>query len=49
MAEEGAKAILRAVMPSGNGDIADVKLGEIKALLVQLQDVFNEPEPEEGS
>jgi hypothetical protein len=40
--EDGAKAILQAVTPDVQGNEAVRKLDEIKALLVQMQDVFRE-------
>jgi hypothetical protein len=38
--EDGAKAILKAVTPDANSKSAEVKLDEVKALVVQLEDVF---------
>jgi hypothetical protein len=40
--EDGAKAILQAVTPDAQGNEAVRKLDEIKALLVQMEDVFRE-------
>lgn len=45
--EDGAKTILQAVRPDAKGKDADAKLAEIKALLIQLQDVFDEPSENE--
>jgi len=42
--EAGAKAILEAVAPDTKKGAAEAKLAEAKALLIQLQDVFDEPQ-----
>jgi hypothetical protein len=42
--DDGAKAILDAVAPDSKTGAAEAKLAEVKALLVQLDDVFQEPE-----
>lgn len=42
--DDGAKAILDAVAPDTQTGSAEAKLAEVKALLVQLQDVFDEAE-----
>ena len=41
---DGVKAILEAVSPDAKGKEAETKLGEVKALLVQLEDVFKTEE-----
>jgi predicted lipid-binding transport protein (Tim44 family) len=42
--DDGAKAILDAVAPDTQTGAAEAKLADVRALLVQLQDVFNEGE-----
>ena len=42
--EDGAKAILKAITPEAKGKSAESKLEEIKALMVQLEDVFKADE-----
>ncbi len=42
--DDGAKAILDAVAPDTKKGAAEAKLAEAKALMIQLQDVFDEPE-----
>lgn len=42
--EQGAKAILDAVSPDDTSNGAGAKLEEVKALAIQLSDVFAEPE-----
>jgi hypothetical protein len=42
--DDGAKAILDAVAPDTQTGAAEAKLAEVRALLVQLQDVFDDTE-----
>jgi hypothetical protein len=42
--DDGAKAILEAVAPDTKAGAAEAKLADARALLIQLQDVFDEPE-----
>lgn len=44
--EDGAATILQAVTPGQGSKNAENQLAEIRALLIQMQDVFNESTPE---
>jgi hypothetical protein len=41
--ENGAEEILKAVAPDTQGHTAQAQLDDLKALLVQMQDVFDVP------
>ncbi len=42
--EDGANVILEAVAPDAENNVAEAQLEEVRALAIQLNDVFAEPE-----